>query len=255
MARHLASAARHRRKRAELAAEGVVEVRRAASQGLRRAGAMLSLYQLEIIRDTLAATEDHLTEQDISAEQVGSVNAEALATEPLAAATLMSRVASLGALTRFASTMLHDASRTATQVDIVTRPAVTGHVRDVSVPCCSRCALLAGRVYRWSSGFRRHPQCECGMIPTDSSGAELVTTPDELFRRGQIRDLSRADTRAVREGADLGRVVNVQKKAAGLSEGSSVIARGNKLTPAGIYRVASDKDEALRLMRRYGYVL
>lgn len=34
-----------------------------------------------------------------------------------------------------------------------------GYVRVLNPPSCGRCAILAGRFYRWSAGFQRHPMC------------------------------------------------------------------------------------------------
>lgn len=67
-------------------------------------------------------------------------------------------VASQGSrLEMLAQTMVQDAGRMAVGLAIASRPRVTGWVRMLNPPSCSRCALLAGRWYRWSSGFRRHP--------------------------------------------------------------------------------------------------
>ena len=52
-------------------------------------------------------------------------------------------------------TQVADAARAAAGVAITARPGI-GWVRMVNPPCCSRCAILAGRWYRWSSGFQRH---------------------------------------------------------------------------------------------------
>jgi hypothetical protein len=108
------------------------------------------------------------------------------------------------------------------------------------------------------------------MVPsTQKAAAGLVTDPDEAFRSGQIKNsridketgervyspgLTKADAEAIREGADMAQVVNVRRKAAGITTGSSVMVRAGRLTPEGIRRVASDRAEALMLMRRYGYL-
>ncbi len=56
-------------------------------------------------------------------------------------------------------TQLADAGRAAESVAMTATPAVTGYVRMLNPPSCSRCAVLAGRWYRWNSGFLRHPRC------------------------------------------------------------------------------------------------
>src|SRR5690606_41194169 len=40
-----------------------------------------------------------------------------------------------------------------------------GYVRMLNPPSCSRCAILAGRWFRWNDGFLRHPRCDCVHIP------------------------------------------------------------------------------------------
>jgi hypothetical protein len=34
-----------------------------------------------------------------------------------------------------------------------------GYIRLLTPPSCARCVILAGRFYRWSDGFKRHPNC------------------------------------------------------------------------------------------------
>jgi hypothetical protein len=54
-------------------------------------------------------------------------------------------------------TVVTDAARDATAVQIATRGGV-GWVRQVNPPCCSRCAVLAGKWFAWNQGFLRHPR-------------------------------------------------------------------------------------------------
>ena len=56
------------------------------------------------------------------------------------------------------------------------------------------------------------------------------------------------------DGADLNKVVNVRRDAAGLVESGRVLARAGKLTPEGVYRVSSSRSEAVDLLRRNGYL-
>lgn len=155
-------------------------------------------------------------------------------------------------MAKFAASLLEDSMRAAESVSVAVRPGIA-HVRYVNPPCCARCAVLAGRVYRWSDGFQRHPGCDCVMVPTTVANPARQN-PDDLVSDGLVRGLSKDDLRALRDGADLGRVVNTRLRSAGLRESGRVIARNGQLTPAGIYRLASDQDEAIELLRRYGYV-
>jgi hypothetical protein len=159
-------------------------------------------------------------------------------------------------------------------------------------PSCSRCAVLAGRWYRYNAGFDRHPACNCIAIPAneDTSG-DLLTNPRLAIAAGKVTGLSRADTRAILDdGADVGQVINAHRgmRTANMYgrdlkitlEGTTVrglagkflIAEGQRfdklqgeryrrvqiprLRPQTIYQVAgTDRAEALRLLRRFGYLI
>lgn len=60
-------------------------------------------------------------------------------------------------LAMFVQSTLQDTGRAAVTAGMQARPAVTGYVRVLTPPSCSRCAILAGRWYRKSAGFARHP--------------------------------------------------------------------------------------------------
>ncbi len=165
-------------------------------------------------------------------------------------------------------TQIADAGRAATQVAIVARPSVDGWVRMLNLPSCSRCAILAGRFYRWSEGFERHPRCDCRHIPASEALADdLTTDPDAAVRSGQVTGLSETDRKAFAEGADLGQLVNARRGKSGLrsmttTEGTTRRGTAGKrlqgkqrLTPDGIYRVASSRGEAIDLLRRHGYII
>jgi hypothetical protein len=105
-------------------------------------------------------------------------------------------------------TAVSDAARDATAVSITTRPDV-GWVRMVNPPCCSRCAVLAGRVYKWNDGFQRHPRCDCLHIPTTLANADsFLSDPNELVRRGLITDLSKNQRDRLADGDNLVKVLN-----------------------------------------------
>lgn len=60
------------------------------------------------------------------------------------------------ALDMIVRTQVADAGRAADQVALTARPQATGYVRMLVGTSCSRCAILAGRRYRWASSFQRH---------------------------------------------------------------------------------------------------
>jgi hypothetical protein len=195
-------------------------------------------------------------------------------------------------LQTMAATAVQDAGRGAVQVATAARPHVTGFVRMLTPPSCSRCTVLAGRWYRYNAGFDRHPRCDCIGIPAneDTSG-DLRTNPRLAIESGNVTGLSRADSRAILDdGADVGQVINahrgmytadlfgrrLQLTTEGITKRGLAGQRlGNfeqnvardegqryrrsqvpRLRPESIYRVAGDdRAEALRLLRRFGYLI
>jgi hypothetical protein len=179
-------------------------------------------------------------------------------------------------------TQVADAERAATGVQIVTRPAVTGWVRMLSPPSCDRCTVLAGKFFRWNRGFPRHPGCDCRHIPaTEAVADDLRLDPRKAVEAGQVTNLSVADRRAiVEDGADPAQVINARRGMETASvygrrlkvttegvtrrgvAGRQMAAQGEsytrtpRLRPEAIYGLAGDdRDEAVRLLRRFGYLI
>lgn len=251
----LVSANREYDQQQRLAALAVEESLRLSTRGSRAVAQSVNTYQAAAIALSLQWLTASLAEQGIDAAQDATVNAASLLTGTQALVSMLDAAPSPVAMTRLVQTMVGDAQRTARAVDSATRSAVTGYVRFLRLPSCGRCVILAGRVYRYSTGFLRHPNDDCGMMPTTHTiGRHLVTDPREAFDRGQVSGLSAAEVEAIKAGADMGQVVNVRRKAAGMTIGSSVIQRAGRLTPQGCMQFASDRADMLRLLRIYGYV-
>lgn len=216
---------------------------------------VVAYYQAASVGLVLESAPDVLAEQGIGDEKAGDVIQASMLTDEAGSAAMLDKTTDKAAFDRLVLSLMQDAARTAAVCDMAARPPVTGYVRTLSPPSCSRCAVLAGRVYRYSDGFSRHPGCDCSMTPTDlSSGRGLVTDAAAAFRNGDVRGLSKADARAIDMGADMGQVVNVRRAQAGLTVGSSVIERGGRLTPQGILRLVDDRERQITLLRRYGYI-
>jgi hypothetical protein len=163
-----------------------------------------------------------------------------------------------------------DAARAATSVALTARPDVAGYIRVTSGACCARCAILAGRWYRWNADFERHVACQCGQVPADDG--RLARDPMQLFRDGLITDLSAADRAALEDGADISQVVNAHRGVftasgrtftrEGVTKrgvfGAQAIREGYvgipRLTPGQIYRDATSRTDAVRLLQRFGYL-
>jgi len=190
----------------------------------------------------------------------------------------------LDAVEQLVASEVADAGRTASQVEFVSRPDWTNYVRVLQPPSCKRCALLAGRIYRDLEAFDRHPECDCVMVPVEdwdqAHDEGYVFSFETLLDRGQVRGLSEADAQAIRDGADPATVVNATRglgapgitaalrtevfghKVKATTEGTTKRAAWRKanptrlvrLRPESIYEFAKDRDDAIRLLRLYGYI-
>lgn len=189
----------------------------------------------------------------------------------------------LAELITIATSETADAGRGAVGSAITTDRTTTGYVRVLNPPSCARCALLAGKEYAFNAGFQRHPRCDCVHLPTILGVEPHTLDPrdyfDSLDASAQNKIFTQAGARAIRDGADVGQVVNARRGMYALGEGygsglkattEGMTRRGFararmrglptgpggrvRLMPEAIYRIASDREEAVRLLYRYGYL-
>lgn len=172
---------------------------------------------------------------------------------------------------------IQDAGRSAAQAEIVNRPDWQNYVRLLVPPSCKRCVALAGRIYRDLDGFERHPGCDCVHVPVqdweEAHDRGLVSSAQEAFEKGHIRDLTKAEQQAITDGADINKVINsssgiyvadvggrkvkatrygTTKRSAWRKNNPNLLLR---LRPEAIYRIAnSDREEAIRLLKLHGYL-
>lgn len=168
-----------------------------------------------------------------------------------------------GALAELAAhTQVADAGRAADQAGMVGRGA-QGYVRAVVGATCSRCIVLAGRWYRWNAGFQRHPKCDCIGIPApENVSGDLLTDPKKVFASMGAAEQDKVFTidgaAAIRDGADIGKVVNARRGMQTAADGrlytTEAAGRRPRLMPEQIYRDAKDRDDAIRLLRLHGYI-
>lgn len=210
-------------------------------------------------------------------------------------------LAGLSQMTRIVSTQLADVAREADEVAMVADNEITWYVRVAQPPACSRCILLAGRLYKiLHAKFDRHPNCDCAKTPVaDMTDDEyhVATHPDELWDAmtpaEQDRTFGRRGAQAIREGSDMGQVVNARRgmetataygqrvqtttegttrrgraywrmRQVGLvREQDDVLVPGSRiwrtmtprLMPEEIYRqAAGDREHAQRLLYNHGYL-
>lgn len=187
-------------------------------------------------------------------------------------------------LRQMSTQALEDTSVSAMGVSITQRAGV-GYVRVESPDCCPRCAILAGKYFRHSQNFLRHPKCHGTTIPCKGRDkAEKqgwITDPMDRFNRmseaEQDRVFGHADAQAIRDGADIYQVVNAHR-------GMRPVGRGNismttsegtsrygwsrmirkyeygqkqrrRLTPEGIYSFNLPREQTIELLKREGYIL
>lgn len=188
-------------------------------------------------------------------------------------------------LESIAVTQIHDAAREVESTAMAANDGIRGYVRVVEPGACSRCIILAGKFFRWNAGFHRHPRCRCHhrQLAKDE-GFYAGQDPKEIFdgmsREQQNRIFTNAGADAVRNGADLGRVVNARKGMA-TSVGPTGLRRDKKvsivngqpvyttvsgtgsrrssktfrLMPESIISLADgDRVETERLLRLYKYI-
>ena len=165
----------------------------------------------------------------------------------------------------------------------------------VNPPCCQRCAVLAGKHFKWNQGFQRHPRCDCRHIPfaeSDPFDPGIHIGPDD------VKDLTKAQRMAIDDGADMNQVINSRRagsrRGLGMSttegttlsgwasqvrrelarqrgevakETSTKVGRrgyvqnyvvrrtGARPTPEAIYRFAESREEAIKLLAANGYIV
>lgn len=162
-------------------------------------------------------------------------------------------------LTAVTLTVLADTRRDVYGADIAQRPTVTGYTRMLNPPSCARCVILAGKWFRWNEGFLRHPRCDCQHVPAaENIAGDLRTDPYEYFEsltaQQQEKVFGRIEVRAIRDGADIYRVVNIRRRGLATAAGARRYGTPHRLTLDDIYRVAGTRTNAIRLMRQEGYI-
>lgn len=185
-------------------------------------------------------------------------------------------------------TAIADTGRSADQVSMAVRPAVTSYIRVVNGGACPRCLILAGREYPFNAAFQRHPRCTCGQEPVTREHQPRAASPQELYdampAEQRRKAFGAAAVKAIDEGADIAQVVNARRGMASATvygrrlqtttEGVTrrglagkrlgdfqkragsryAVSRTPRLMPEEIFRLADDRAHALRLLRLHGYL-
>jgi hypothetical protein len=230
---------------------------------------LTGLLQSAVVR-AKGATQTRVVTEDVDLGELGVVERTRTlqGLSPEAALALGGRW-----LDMLLQTTVSDAARNATTAEIVVRDRM-GWVRMINPPCCGRCAILAGRWYRWSSGFQRHPRCDCVHIPSlEDRADDFRTDPKRVFDEGLVTGLTRREQQRLADGADPATVINEsrdmwrariqdQKRQARAAEQAAAAA-----TPAGraqaervqqsmegLLASAGNRGQAEAFMRQLGWI-
>lgn len=279
----LRSAVEQYRTQQRLTVAAVLAARKAQAKGAAQIARVIAGFQLLAAQQATRAVPAMLAEQGVTAPPSGTLAATSLAgiaSNGLPLTPLIDSIQAGYALDRFVATQVQDAGRVAASVEITARPEVEGYVRMLNPPSCSRCVILAGRWYRWNTGFERHPQCDCIHVPAaEATAHDLTVNPSDYFHSlseaEQDKTFTKAGAQAIRDGADMGQVVNARRgmqtaqiggrQVLTSTEGTTrrgLAHRGRtgrnmsqRLMPESIYAVATDRDDAIRLLKLHGFIL
>ena len=261
---------------AEIAAAAVAAVRRLRNPTAVQIAQLIVAYQLLAAQQGVSAVPTVLAQQGLSSAASATVAAQALAGLTSAGyplSTMFDTITSPAQLAMLVASAVQDAGRNGASVRMAVTPSVTGYVRMLNPPSCSRCVVLAGKFYRWNEGFERHPMCDCRHIPsTENLAGDLTTDPmayfESLTPAEQDATFGAAGAQAIRDGADMGRVVNARRNGGvrkaqlfGKSAFTTTVGtgrsgrRGPRIMPETIYAIAGeDRAEAIRLLRVHGFI-
>lgn len=294
----LTSALEHYRRQQEFTAAALAAANN-SRRDLRELTRLIAILQVLAAQDAADSVEVMLAEQRIDAPPAATVDTASFAgfaSDGRPLSTLFEQASNTFALGLMAVTTIQDTARMSAGAGIASRPGV-GWTRMLNPPSCSRCVILAGRFYRWSDGFLRHPKCDCRHIPTtENLSGDLTTNPrayyDSLDEAGRLKFAgSRANLRAIEDGADLNQVVNISRRGrsgiataqdsplqvvdgvktttagstvrswtfqqqVGLGLRPAVRADGvtRRIMPESIYALAHSRDEALQLLKANGWI-
>lgn len=161
------------------------------------------------------------------------------------------------------------AGRNADHVALTSAQSMSGYVRMLTPPSCDRCVVLAGKWFHWNQGFARHPRCDCVHVPATRAGTGPLTSPrgyfDSLTAAQQDATFGLDGARAIRDGADIAKTVNLARdtatarRRAGLGEfdlaaTEAAAQRGMSLL-ADLYKAAGgDRSHAVSLLTDAGYL-
>lgn len=275
----LTSALEHYRNQQQIQARGIAAARAARRKGLTATTTVVAAFQVLAARDALNGVEFMIEEQGFEAPPVATVGVAALAgtaSDGRGLGSLLGQAKTDYQFGLMVATQLKDIGRMAGATSIATRPAITGYTRMLNPPSCSRCAVLAGKFYRWNTGFQRHPGCDCIHVPARNEAwaksEGYISSPDDYFESlsesEQDRIFTKAGAESVRLGADINQVVNARRgmqtaqiggrnvllTSEGVTRRGAARTNRPRVMPETILSAATDRDDALRLLKLNGFI-
>lgn len=159
-------------------------------------------------------------------------------------------------LQRMVASEVADAGRGAAGVAMVANRTVTGYVRMVRSGACARCVILAGKWYRYNADFQRHKRCQCYGVPATAARPGRHTDPmgffNSLSRAEQDRRFGVGGATAIREGADIFKVVNASRSTQTLDAyGRRVVATLEGTTRRGEFFQQMRREAEQRTGKRF----
>lgn len=265
----LQTAREHYEAQQDVTARALVASRRLRFGDLARLVSVLSGFQAVAALNGQRSVPRMLAEQGISLDRFAEPDARTLAGwtsfgTPLAPLLDRVRQPEVDAFRfdRVVLSQVQDAGRNGAALQMAVTPSVTAYDRMLNPPSCSRCVLLAGKVYARNAGFQRHPQCDCVHVPTtrDNAGDLRFDAPgyfDSLPASEQDRIFTKHGAELIRNAPGdkrqevMGRVVNTRW----MRHSTAAQDRRARLLPGDIVqRAGGDRDALLRLMKRYRYI-
>lgn len=162
----LSSALDHYERQQRIARRGLIASRQARYGSLANLARVVALAQLAAAQDSADSAPAMLAEQGVRDDPValvvpGSVAGVASDGRDLLGLLDFIRRPDIPAkrFDRAVLSQIRDAGRAGGSLAMASRPDVAGYTRVLVGKSCSRCAILAGRFYRWNEGFQRHPNC------------------------------------------------------------------------------------------------
>jgi hypothetical protein len=146
-------------------------------------------------------------------------------------------------LAMYTQTSVVDTARSAVAAGMAARPHAAGYYRALRPPSCARCAILAGKFFRWNAGFKRHPRCDCVHTPVNAPDDRFEYDARAAIAAGQVTGLSKADLKAIVEhGANPAQVVNAKQAMYNVGEFQATHASTTRRSIAGARMLARSID-------------